>query len=181
MKKFSNITGQKVGQEPKIETKQLNEQEIFKNRVIGLIDDLLSIRTYGPVDRHQRAGLIKIAGKEMLAEAIIDLLTEKTNKEKTKLLESLKSEIKDWQIIDEKINDITSKRTPKLSNINKFNSILESYEEESLSQVVESKVSKIKDKEILLDYVVLVSESKLSQNTKTELINLYFNRLQQLS
>jgi hypothetical protein len=30
MKKFSNITGQKVTEEPKKEVKQFNEEELFK-------------------------------------------------------------------------------------------------------------------------------------------------------
>ena len=93
MKKFSKLTNQKVTEEPKVETKKIDEGEIIKYKMIDLMDKFLSIQTYGPVDRHQRAGLIKIMGKEMLAEAISDMLIDISNKDKTKLLESLKSEI----------------------------------------------------------------------------------------
>ena len=110
MKKFSNITGQKVTEEPKKEVKQLNEEELFKLKLVSLMDSILSIRTYGPIDKHQRAGLIKIAGKEMLVEAIIDLLTEKSSKEQTKLLESLKTEVGNWEVIDSKIDFINREK-----------------------------------------------------------------------
>ena len=108
MKKFSNITNQKVGQEPKIEVK-LNEEDLFKVKILNLMDQLLTIRTYGPVDKHQRAGLIKIAGKEMFLEALLGLFSDKTLKEQAKLLESLKSEVRDWEMIDVKINDVNTK------------------------------------------------------------------------
>lgn len=179
MKKFSNITGQKVSQEPKIENK-INEEDLFKMKLMKLMDQVLTIRTYGPVDKHQRAGLIKISGKEMLIEAILDLLNEKSNKEQVKLLESLKSEIGDWKVIDDKIDGIFSTRIVKLSNRNKMSTLLESYDEETLLQVVESKLPKLKDIETLLDYSQLISESKLSNSTKKQIINLYSNRIQQL-
>jgi hypothetical protein len=104
MKKFSNITGQKVTEEPKKEVKQLNEEELFKIKLLSLMDSFLTVRMYGPVDNHQRAGLIKISGKELVVEAILDLLTEKSSKEQTKLLESLKNEVGDWEVIDSKID-----------------------------------------------------------------------------
>ena len=85
MKKFSNITNQKVGEEPKIEVK-LNEEDLFKVKILNLMDQLLTIRTYGPVDKHQRAGLIKISGKEMFLEALMGLFSDKTLKEQVKLL-----------------------------------------------------------------------------------------------
>lgn len=110
MKKFRNITGQKVTEEPKKEVKQLNEEELFKLKLVSLMDSILSIRTYGPVDKHQRPGLIKIAGKEMLVEAILDLLTEKSSKEQTKLLESLKTEMGNWEVIDSKIDFINREK-----------------------------------------------------------------------
>ena len=106
MKKFSNITGQKVTEEPKKEVKQLNEEELFKIKLLSLMDSFLTVRMYGPVDNHQRAGLIKISGKELVVEAILDLLTEKSSKEQTKLLESLKNEVGDWEVIDSKIDFI---------------------------------------------------------------------------
>jgi hypothetical protein len=179
IKKFSNITGQKVGEEPKVDLKQLNEEEMFKSKLMSLMDQVLSIRTYGPVDRHQRAGLIKIAGKEMLVEAILDLLSEKTIKEQTKLLEGLKTEIGDWEVIDSKIDSL-NKEKPLLSNRNKFNNLLENYTSDTLIEKVESVVEKITKEKTLKDYIQLALESKLDNETKSNLVKIYSDRLNQL-
>jgi hypothetical protein len=181
MKKFSKITNQKVSEEPKVEVKQLNEEDLFKSKLINLMDQILSVRTYGPVDRHQRAGLIKIAGKEMLVEAILDLLTENSVKEQTKILESLKSEVKDWESIDAKIESINKERV-SLSNKNKFKCLLENYtEDDLLIKVVENDIDKISKEKTLTDYIQLTTESKLNKSTKNELIKIYSNKLNQLS
>ena len=65
MKKFSNISGFKVSEEtqPKVDVK-INEEEMFKGKVLNLMDQLLSVRTYGPVDRYLRAGNIKLPVKK---------------------------------------------------------------------------------------------------------------------
>lgn len=181
MKKFSKITNQQVSEEPKVEVKQLNEEDLFKAKLMNLMDHILSVRTYGPVDRHQRAGLIKIAGKEMLVEAILDLLTEKSAKDQTKVLEGLKSEIRDWQVIDAKIDNINKERV-SLANRNKFKNLLENYtEEDLLIKVVEKDIDKITKEKTLNDYITLTSESKLNNSTKSELIEIYSNRLNQLA
>lgn len=181
MKKFSNITGQKISEEPKVEVKQLNEEDLFKSKLMSLMDQILSVRTYGPVDRHQRAGLIKIAGKEMLVEAILDLLTEKTTKEQTKILEGLKSEIGNWEVIDAKIESLNKERV-SLSNKNKFKSLLENYtEEDLLVKVIENDIEKISKEKTLRDYIQLTTESRLSIETKSELVRIYSDRLNQLA
>ena len=41
MKKFSNISNVKVSEEPKVEVKQLNEEEMFKSKVMNLMEQLL--------------------------------------------------------------------------------------------------------------------------------------------
>jgi hypothetical protein len=144
------------------------------------MDQILSIRTYGPVDRYQRAGLIKVAGKEMLVEAILDLLSEKSVKDQTKVLEGLKSELRDWEVIDAKIESLNKEKT-LLSNRNKFKSLLESYtDNDLLLKVVENDVDKIKKEKTLTDYIQLTTESKLDSKTKIELVNIYSNRLNQL-
>ena len=109
MKKFSNISNVKVSEEPKVEVKQLNEEEMFKVKVMNLMEQLLSIRTYGPIDRYLRAGSIKVAGKEMFLEALMDLLKDKSSKEEKKILESLKSSVSDWETIDSKIDEVNQK------------------------------------------------------------------------
>jgi len=181
MKKFSNITKQKISEEPKVEVKQLNEEDLFKAKLMNLMDQILSVRTYGPVDRHQRAGLIKIAGKEMLVEAILDILSEETTKEKTKVLEGLKSEVGDWEAIDAKIESLNKEKV-SLSNKNKFKGLLENYtEDDLLFKVVENDIEKITKEKTLKDYIQLTTESKLNSKTKNELVKIYSNRLNQLS
>ena len=107
MKKFSNISGYKVSEEPKAKPEvKINEEELFRGKVMNLMDQLLSIRTYGPIDRYLRAGNIKVAGKEMFLEALMDLLKDKSSKDEKKILESLKSQIKDWEAIDSKIDEV---------------------------------------------------------------------------
>jgi hypothetical protein len=180
MKKFSKLTNQKVNEEPKVE-KKIDESEVIKYRMIDLMDKFLSIQTYGPVDRHQRAGLIKIMGKEMLAEAIADMLVDIANNDKTKLLESLKSEIRDWEVIDNKIQSLHKER-PSLGNRNKIRSLLETYgqDEDLLVEVTESKVNKINDISMLKDYITIISESEIKESTKLKMIQLYDNRIKQI-
>lgn len=181
MRKFSNISGEKITEEPKIEVKQLNEEDLFKSKLMNLMDQILSIRTYGPVDRHQRAGLIKIAGKEMLVEAILDLLTEKSIKEQTKILETLKSDVRDWKAIDAKINSL-QKEIVSLSNKRKFKSLLENYtNEDLLVKVVENDIEKITKEKTIKDYLNLLEKSKLTQQTKFKLSEIYSNRLNQIT
>jgi hypothetical protein len=179
MKKFSNITGQKVTEEPKKEVKQLNEEELFKLKLVSLMDSILSIRTYGPIDKHQRAGLIKIAGKEMLVEAIIDLLTEKSSKEQTKLLESLKTEVGNWEVIDSKIDFINREKALYKSR-QRFNTLLEKYDSDSLLEKVKLDINKITKHRTLRDYIQLTLESKLDSEFKHELVKIYTDRLNQL-
>ena len=145
------------------------------------MDKFLSIQTYGPIDRHQRAGLIKIKGKEMLAEAIADMLIDISNKDKTKLLESLKSEIRDWEVIDNKIESLEKDR-PSLNNKSQMNSLLEMYgnDENFLVEITESKTKRIKDIKKLVDYIQLVSESNLSRDTKSKMVEIYTERIKQI-
>lgn len=179
MKKFSNITGQKVTEEPKKEVKQLNEEELFKIKLLSLMDSFLTVRMYGPVDNHQRAGLIKISGKELVVEAILDLLTEKSSKEQTKLLESLKNEVGDWEVIDSKI-DFINREKALFKSRKRFNTLLENYTNESLIEKVQLDINKITKQRTLRDYIQLTQESKLSNEIKTNLVKIYTDRLNQL-
>ena len=144
MKKFSNITGTKVSQEPKIETK-INEEDIFKGKVNSLLDDFLTIRTYGPIQRYFNASTIKISGKELFLEALMDLLKDKDLTQETKILESLKSSLKDWEAIDTKIEEANKKieeiksKDKMTPHRNKLNTLFNSYgtDEEMLMNMVE--------------------------------------------
>jgi hypothetical protein len=146
MKKFSSITGQKVGEEPKKEARTHNEEEVFRYKVMGLMEDLLSVRTYGPVDRYLRAGSIKIAGKEELLDALMSLMTEKSSKDQSKLLEGLKSEIKDWKAIDSKKAQLEeSANSSILKERRKVASMLEKYgsDEGTLEMMASQAASKL--------------------------------------
>lgn len=119
MKKFSNISKVKVGVEPELNNK-INEEDLFKFKIMDLMDKLLTIKTYGPIDRHFHMGSVKIAGKEMFLEALSALLKEDSCKTEKKILESLKYTINDWKTLDNEISKIDEKLL--LSNdINKLN------------------------------------------------------------
>ena len=191
MKKFSNITNQKVGQEPKIEVK-LNEEDLFKVKILNLMDQLLTIRTYGPVDKHQRAGLIKIAGKEMFLEALLGLFSDKALKEQAKLLESLKSEVRDWEMIDVKISDVNIKiseskeKSELLSHKKNLISLYNKYsdDEELLIQMVEKACDKIKSSETAhkraLTAGLIANEVKYSKEVFVKISEKFHTKAQQL-
>lgn len=151
MKKFSNITGQKVGEEPKREARPVNEEDIFRHKVMCLMEDFLTIRTYGPVDRYLRAGCIKVEGKEDFLEALMSLMSEKSVKDQSKLLEGLKGEISDWKAIDGKKSSLAaSLKSPiDIAERRKISSLLESYgsDEGTLEMVAKQHASKISSAE----------------------------------
>lgn len=180
MKKFSNITNQSVGQEPKIDTTKIDETTLFKVKVMNLMEQFLSIQTYGPVDRYLRAGSITIKGKELFTEALLSLLDEKTIKEKTKLLEGLKSELKDWETIDNKIDDLNSKIIgDKFKTDYKVSQLLEKYgdDEEMLIQVIEVQSNRISDVELLKSYKESFSSVELTQDTLNKITDIYSKRI----
>jgi hypothetical protein len=179
MKKFSKITGQKVNESPKV-VSEINEEAQFKSKIISLMDEFLAIRTYGPISRYYNAAQSKIAGKELLAEAIIDLLKEKDNSKETKILEELKKVSGDWKVIDDKIEELNSKKT-LLSNRNKFNQMLENWSNtEDLLNFNREISVKIKSRKTLLDYIKLTESCNLDNVTKIDLINIYQSRLNQI-
>ena len=85
MKKFSNITNQKVGEEPKKELKKFNEEDIFKAKVVNLMEDFLKIQTYGPIDRYLRAGNIKISGKETFLDCLLYTSPSPRDRQKSRM------------------------------------------------------------------------------------------------
>lgn len=151
MRKFSNITGEKVSQPKNVDEIKINEEDLFKSKILNLMDQVLSVRTYGPVDRYLRAGNIKIAGKEMFLEALMDLLKEKSLKQETKILESLKSELTDWEVLDSKIDEVQESIKSIKSNElirpskNKIKSLINTYgkDTEALMNKVEESCKKI--------------------------------------
>lgn len=137
MKKFSSISGEKVNSEPKI---GVNKEELeflaLKASVIKLMDSYLSIRSYGSARAELLNNGVKITGKEMFAEALIDFLSDKTLKDQIKAVESLKSENKDWESIDNKVNNLygevnnISILRENTKQVKKIKNFLETYSED---------------------------------------------------
>lgn len=152
MKKFSNISGTKVTSEPKIEKNtDLDGLNEFKYSIIGLMNQFLRIQSYGSA-RKNILPTVKITGQELFAEALLSMLDETTIKNQIKALEKLKAKNKDWESIDESINDLNqkfqkNKDIKSLNNhINKIKSLLESYSDDSenFDFIVETYCQKIK-------------------------------------
>lgn len=182
MKKFSNITSQTIGKEKVTEFK-VDESSLFKVKVLNLLEQFLTIRTYGPVDRYLQAGNIKISGQELFTEALLSLLDEKTVNAQTKLLESLKSEIKDWEVIDSKIDDLNSNMIGNKFKTNyKVTQLLEKYgeDEEMLVLLLEEQVKKVTSEETLKTYLEVFNSTKLKQKTLKKISEIYNKRIYEL-
>ncbi len=109
MKKFSKITGSQVKSEPKTEeNEEVNKINSIKAKLIKLMNDFLKIQSVGAARTELINTSISITGKEILADAILDLIMNEFNSEKMDLLESLKLEINDWFTLDKKINQINT-------------------------------------------------------------------------
>ena len=193
MKKFSNISNVKVSEEPKVEVKQLNEEEMFKAKVMNLMEQLLSVRTYGPVDRYLRAGNIKVAGKEMFLEALMDLLKDKSSKEEKKILESLKGSVSDWESIDSKIDEVNQKiaenqeKDKMINHRNKLQSLHNKYgqDEEMFMNMVQESCNKITNAESAylrgLTAEYMANEGKYPKEVFTKVSELFKEKSKQLS
>ena len=192
MKKFSNISNVKVSEEPKVEVKQLNEEEMFKAKVMNLMEQLLSVRTYGPVDRYLRAGNIKVAGKEMFLEALMDLLKDKSSKEEKRILESLKSTLSDWEAIDSKIDEVNQKisenqeKDKMIPHRNKLQSLYNNYgqDEEMFMNMVQESCNKITNSETAylrgLTAEYMANEGKYPKEVFTKVSELFKEKSKQL-
>ena len=192
MKKFSNISKVKVSEEPKVEVKQLNEEEMFKSKVMNLMEQLLSIRTYGPVDRYLRAGNIKVVGKEMFLEALMDLLKDKSSKDEKQILEALKGSVSDWEAIDSKISEVEQKiaenkdKDKMIPHRNKLQSLYNNYgqDEEMFMNMVQESCNKITkaDSAYLrgLTAEYMANEGKYPKEVFTKVSELFKEKSKQL-
>jgi hypothetical protein len=186
MKKFSNITGQKVTEEPKNEIK-ITEADIFKSKVMALMDDFLRVQLYGPITRYHVAGTMKVAGKELFLEALMDLLDTKSNGDKIKLLESLKSKITDWKVIDETIDILENEDVNLFKQRVSIKSLYNKYKSDFnlLIEQTEKSANKIKSHEnALLKYKAcesLLNESDYNPEIVEKMSEKYLNRLNQLT
>lgn len=192
MKKFSNISNVKVSEEPKIEVKQLNEEEMFKVKIMNLMEQLLSVRTYGPVDRYLRAGAIKVVGKEMFLEALMDLLKDKSSKDEKQILEALKGSVSDWEAIDSKIEEVNQKiaegqeKDKMIPHRNKLQSLYNNYgqDEEMFMTMVQESCGKItkSDSAYLrgLTAEYMANEGKYPKEVFTKVSELFKEKSKQL-
>ena len=171
---------------------KLNEEEVFRSQVVSLMDSYLRIQTYGPVDRYLRAGTLKISGKELFTEALLTLMSDKSLKGQTAILESLKSTVRDWESIDEKIDQLNSKieetesKNKMIEHRDKLVSLFERYgkDEEILLKMVESSSEKIKTSEkahmrsLTAEYMSL--EGKYPKEVFVKISEKYKQRANQL-
>jgi hypothetical protein len=186
MKKFSKINGEKVSEEPKVEVK-ITEADIFKSKVMTLMDDFLRVQIYGPITRYHVAGTMKVAGKELFLEALLDLLNTKSSDDKVKLLESLKSKITDWKVIDETIDLLNSEDSVIFKQRMSLKSLYNKYKSDInlLIEQTEKSASKIKSTEVaLLKYKAcesLLNESEFNSEIIKKMSEKYLDRLNQLT
>jgi len=150
MKKFSKITGQSVGEQKPIKN-QVTELDLMKTGIMKLMDNYLNVQMYGPVTRYSVSGSAKVAGKEMFLGALLDMLEEFSSKEKVKLLESMKSEITNWEFLDTKINELNIhleevSESKLVAHKEKIKSLYSRYnDEKELLEQFDKSVSKIKN------------------------------------
>jgi hypothetical protein len=170
MKKFSKITNVKVNEKP-VEKIEKSNDKIIEEKLLSLMDDFLKVQYYGTSYQHN--GDYRITGKEILSSAIVEMLSEITNNKTKKVLESLKSKTKDWNIIDEKIDELDNSKV-KLNHRKTFNDLVRLYgeDEELLVEVCKEKFTKINNKERLDDYYKLIESTELSDNTKNSIKNI---------
>lgn len=174
MKKFSSVVGIKVAEEPKIE---INKEEMkirsIKGKLMDLMDNLLKIQSSGSARTELINSAITITGKENLADAIIDMISNQSNSDKIELLESLKFEMNDWFLLDEKIDQYNDKiiqdKSQKDKNIErKIISFLELYSEDAQFELIcENFINRITNKSDI-EHRLMISESLMKKNTLSE-------------
>lgn len=190
MKKFSKITNQTVGEKKPVERK-LTEVDIMRFKISNLMENYLRVQMYGPVDRHQRAGLVKVGGKELFLEALLSMLEEFSTDKNIKLLESMKSETSDWKLLDDKIEKLnlqlqTIKEGKLIPHREKIKSIINKSKDKSvIFEQIDNSISKISNPQTALlraqaaNY--LISEGVFEKELLAEIAKKYLNKLKELS
>lgn len=150
MKKFSKITGEKVGIQTEKEV-PISEYDILKYKIHNLMDSYLGVQMYGPITRYSVAGTTKVIGKDMFVEALMDVLEEFSSNEKLKLLEGLKFNNSNWELLDnhidsikEHLNNVTNSKIRLHKNKIKF-IIEKSKDQDDIFNKIQMSVSKIKN------------------------------------
>lgn len=150
MDKFSKITNQKVKDEPELVTnKDKVKLEAIKAGITKLMDSFLTIRSYGGARSEQLMSSVKISGKELFIEALIDFMNDRSIEEQVKVLESLKGDTRDWQVIDNKINELdlfvkeNNEFNSNKKQISKIKTLLDTYgDDERFETILENMVAK---------------------------------------
>jgi hypothetical protein len=170
MKKFSKITDYKITSKPKKEKIEESIEDIIKSKLLSLMDRNLRIQSYGSVDNRYLSGSVKVEGKELLAESIMDLIAELSSNKEIKTLESLKSNIKEWYIIDEKIDEIKKNKSNYKQRF-KLNNIIKRYKynDELLVDFLKEKINKSNKKDDLINEIK--NNKNLSDNIKKNILD----------
>jgi len=153
MKKFSNMSGQKVNEEPQVKiSKEETEILELKTHIKFLLDNLLSIRSNGSARQELLNNSITISGKDLFIEALVDLLGKKSINESLKTLESLKKDSNDWLTIDNKMNELNNLISDKdtliqnQKQVKKITTFLEAYsDDERFESILENYTNRIKN------------------------------------
>lgn len=153
MNKFSAMSGQKVNDVPELITnKDTIKLEALKAGISSLIDNFLTIRSYGSARKNILESTVKISGKEVFIEALIDFMNNKSIEDQMETLESLKGDTRDWQVIDNKINELNNlvNENKEFKNnkkqINKIKTLMDTYSDDDRFEIIlENMVSKSND------------------------------------
>lgn len=185
MKKFSKITGEKISKEPEV-SNDITDYDVLKYKIHNLMDSYLGVQMYGPITRYSVAGTVKVIGKEIFIEALMNILEEFSSKEKVKLLESLKYQISDWNVIDGNINTINENinlisNSKLITSKNKIKFFIEKYKNnDELFDKIKSSSLKIKDSETLklrsIAAKKMISENSYPSNILEKISEIYNNR-----
>jgi len=187
------MTNQSVNAEPKVEMdKALLERLAMKASIMKLMDSFLRIQSHGGARTELLESSISISGKEMFAEALIDLIQSDRVSDEIKTLESLKSYITDWQTLDSRIDDLSRKNDFSILEENsdkvmKINSLIELYGSgDVFDEVLENHTSRMDDKDEAYKTSLVsmrMSENDKYRKTKNNLLKIsekFFQRAKEL-
>jgi hypothetical protein len=185
MDKFSKISGTKVSELPAMVTdKDKVKLEALKVGINSLIDNFLTLRYYGSAGRNIMENTVKIGGKELFIEALIDFMNDKSIEDQIKTLESLKGDTRDWQVIDNKINELfnsideNKKFNENKKQISKIKTLLDTYGDDGrFQQILENLVQKSNNS----NEALLMSETANKMKTNFKYLNYSKKHLTMIS
>lgn len=120
--------------------KKLDKLDIIKEDLYNIINNTLSIESYGSA-RKEILMTTKIVGKEMLIEELIKFIESISNKKLLENLTNLKADIKDWESIDNIIEDvnISVKDDNEIKKVHNFIQNYKNYDNEMFLELFKSK------------------------------------------